>query len=120
MKGEFIIRIENLKFHAPIGVFDFEREHGNDFILDLEIITDDADFTSENLDSTISYAEVYQVVKEVIVREWLLLESVLKEIAERICNKWSKIRRISVKLTKINPPIPDFKGNCSVEFRKNF
>ncbi len=112
----FVIRLERLKFCARIGVFDFERENGNDFEVNVSMKIDSGNFVSESLDTTISYADVYEIVAVHMGREWLLLESVAKSIADTIKQKWPTSYGVKVKVTKIHPPIEGIKGSCSVEY----
>lgn len=105
-----------MRLRAPVGVFSFERENGNDIRVDAEMSFDALTFEKENLDSTVNYADVCMMIRKIMEGEWLLLESVAKEIAERIFAKWPGLYRISVKLTKLHPPIPDFTGSCSAEY----
>lgn len=118
MNQEFIIRLEDVRFHAPIGVYENERIVGNDFRLDLAVRINADSFSDENLNTTVSYAAIYDEVIAIVNNEWLLLETVSKLIAQRVCDKWPMIEDISVKLTKLTVPIPEFQGNCSVEYRK--
>lgn len=74
--GRFVIRLNGLRFYSRIGVFDQERSVGNEFRVDLTAVADASGFRSENLDTTVSYADIYDVVAEAMRREWLLLESV--------------------------------------------
>lgn len=117
--SSFIIRLERLRFFAFIGVLPEEQVVGNDFIVDCEFETSAEYFVSELLESTVSYADVYAVIEEIMSRKWKLLESVAMEIGERCINKWPQIRRIAVKVKKVNPPIPGIQGSSSVEYRNS-
>lgn len=117
-RTDFIIRLEKLGFFSHIGVASQELEVGNEFEVDCEIEMSAHNFVSEDLESTVSYADVYSVIEEIMTLRWRLLESAAKEIAERCCLKWTGIRRISVKIRKVTPPITGIQGSCSVEYRK--
>lgn len=114
----FIIRLENLLFSSRIGVFDFEREEDNDFMVDVSFKIGSECFRSECLESTVSYAEVYEVIEHHMAQEWLLLESVSSSIASAIKGRWPHTEDVSVKVTKIYPPIPGIRGSCSVEYKE--
>ena len=51
--GRFIIRLENLHFYSDIGVFEQERNVGNEFQVDVTLETDDTRFIPEHLDTSI-------------------------------------------------------------------
>lgn len=112
----FTIRLEDLRFYSRIGVFEQERKVGNEFKVDCAIETDASSFSPECLDSTISYAEVYDIITEVMDKEWLLLESVAAEISHRCRNRWPSILTIATKITKLAPPISSIQGVASVEY----
>jgi len=112
----FIIRLEKLRFFGRIGVFDFERAEGNDFEVNVEIMVDSESFKPEDLSSTISYADVYEVVEALMQREWQLLESVAKAMHDAITCRWPNTTSVKVKITKLHPPIPGIQGSCSVEY----
>lgn len=113
---KFIIRLDNLRFYSRIGVFDQERAVGNEFSVDVTVETTAAGFESENLDTTISYADIYEVVREAMSREWLLLESVAKSVAESIKQRWESVGEVKIMISKIAAPIPGIQGVCSVEY----
>lgn len=115
--SSFIIRLENLGFYSYIGVGQQEQEVGNEFSVDCEIEVSADKFVSEELDTTVSYAEVYALIDEIMKLKWRLLESATKAIAERIFEKWPEVGQVSVKITKRTPPISGIQGSCSVEYR---
>lgn len=116
MNDFFIIRLNDLRFFSEIGVTDQERIVGNEFAIDIAIVNDASEFVSENLDTTVSYAEVYEIVENYMCVPRLLLETVCREIAERIIANWDSIAAVKVKVTKLYAPIIGIRGNCSVEY----
>lgn len=114
----FVIRLENLRFASRIGVFDFERLKCNDFEVNVCFSISSDCFKMECLETTVSYADVYAVVESVMSREWLLLESVARTIHDEIRVIWPYACGISVKISKLHPPIPGIHGSCSVEYRE--
>ena len=93
-----------------------ERTVGIEFRLDLEMPLGAGDFVAERLDTTVSYADVYASVAEIMRKEHLLLETVSKTIADTILARWEKIRSVSVKITKLSVPVVNMSGQASVEF----
>lgn len=94
-----------------------ERIVGNEFSVDVRIDADASDFIDECLDSTISYADVYEIIAEEMSESHLLLESVTKKIADKIIEKWDIAKHANVKITKLAPPIAGIVGSCSVEYQ---
>lgn len=115
--SRFVIRLENLSFYARIGVEQQERIVGNEFAVDITACCNADVFADEDLDSTVSYAEIYDIVAEEMHRPRLLLETVAREIGERLRRKYEVIESVSVKIVKKAPPIPGIQGSASVEYQ---
>lgn len=116
MGAKFTIRLEKLRFFSRIGVFEQERKVGNEFIVDVTVVADAATFVDECLETSLSYADIFAVVSDMMGREWKLLESVAKSIAGILREKWQTISQVSVKITKLAVPITGIQGVCSVEY----
>lgn len=114
----FTIRLKNLKFYSKIGVFEQERHVGNEFEVNISIKTNAEEFRPEILESSISYADIYDIADEEMKKEWLLLESVAQRIADKITSRYDSIIEIKVEIVKSVPPISGIQGNCSVEYCK--
>lgn len=100
------IALEGLEFHAFHGVYPHERESGNWFEVD---VTVDADFShaakTDELAGTVDYEAIYRVVKEQMDKPSKLLETVGENIVEEILTRFTKVTRVELKISKINPPI---------------
>lgn len=100
------ISIEGMEFYAYHGCFEEERVIGTWFMVDLcmEYNTDKAE-TSDNLDDTIDYQAVYQVVKYEIGISSKLLEHVARRIINAIKKEFPLVGKTKIKLRKMNPPL---------------
>lgn len=112
----FTIRLEDLRFFSRIGVFEQERIVGNEFRVDCSLLVTADNFESEDLSTTVSYADVYRIIDNAMKKDWKLLESVAENIAIECRSLWSEIIQICVRITKLNPPISGIQGTCSVEY----
>ncbi|WP_419033982.1 dihydroneopterin aldolase [Dysgonomonas gadei] len=100
------ILLENLTFYANHGVFDQERVVGNVYVINLKIEVDLGEASvSDDLNDTISYADVYEDVKIEMMIPSKLLEHAAKRIIDRLKNKYTQIESVELKLSKRNPPI---------------
>ncbi|MCM1369621.1 MAG: dihydroneopterin aldolase [Candidatus Amulumruptor caecigallinarius] len=113
----FIIKLESLRFNARIGVDAQERVVGNEFSIDISLELDASGFTMENIRTTVSYADVYEEVRNFMSEKWLLLESVVTALADRLKERWPQIRGGSIALTKLRPPVSGMTGSATVELR---
>ena len=116
--SSFLIQLNDLRFYAYIGVDPQERKVGNEYSVDLSITTDADDFVEEDLSTTISYADVYDIVADEMRQPRLLLESTARIIVRRLRSTFPKIEAVGVKITKLAPPIPGINGSAAVEYRE--
>jgi len=104
------ISLEGLEFHAFHGVYPHERESGNWFEVDISIETNILEGAiRDELDKTVNYETLYQIVKEEMEVPSKLLETVAEKIVERVLNALPEVGLVELKLSKINPPIG---GKC--------
>lgn len=95
-----------MQIHAHHGVMEQERIVGADFSLDLEIYTDfRRAMETDNLSETISYADIYEIVKKEMAIPSQLLEHVGGRIVKALKQTFPSIDSIKLRLTKVNPPL---------------
>lgn len=98
------IHIERLTFEAIIGLLDFEREHTQRVIIDLE-----ATYNYEN-GAFIDYADLAEMITiRIQERKYELLEDALLDLETLILSSYSHITTLFLKIKK-----PDIIQNCQV------
>ncbi len=104
--------------NARIGVYPQERTVGNEFHINVSLTIPADDFEEENLDSSVSYVGIYELIQGVLSQEWLLLETVAKRIGEGLEKMiHGPKHQISVSVTKVSVPIPGMQGKATVTWR---
>ena len=107
---DMYIRMEGMKFYAFHGVLPQENLVGANFYIDMKLKTD---FTraaeTDELEGTVSYADIYAVVQKEMKTPSKLLEHVCQRIASRIFHEFPTITTIEISLFKENPPM----GACA-------
>ncbi|KAF3442768.1 hypothetical protein FNV43_RR16685 [Rhamnella rubrinervis] len=100
-KGDKLI-LRGLKFHGFHGVKPEEKKLGQKFVIDVDAWMDlHPAGLSDQLSDTISYTEIYRIVKEVVEGPpHNLLESVAQLIASTTLSKYPKISAVRVKVEK--------------------
>ena len=100
------ITIENMEFYAYHGHFEEEQKIGTWFSLDLtmEVDTSKAELSDE-LEDTVDYSAVYQVVKEQMKIPSKLLEHVGRRILNAVKERFSDVKNAQLKIRKMNPPL---------------
>ena len=100
------IFLKELRFFAHHGVGEQETHVGNEFTIDLRIKTDIAKaMRTDNVDDTVSYADIYEVIKQEMNIPSKLLEHVVGRIARRLFRDFPTIEALELKLYKRNPPM---------------
>ncbi len=105
-----MIKLKGMEFFAFHGVYEEERVKGNKFEVDLSIDYPFEDAVGDDqLGNTIDYAELYELVKVVMDKPANLLEHLAVSIRSKVQKKFPQIERVTVTVTKFNPPI---NGRC--------
>lgn len=115
------IFLENLKIYAYHGVLPEENIIGTYYILNVELHADlwKASET-DDLNDTISYAEINDLIHAEMKIKSKLLEHVAGRIINKIEEKFPDITFIKIKITKTSPPMKGEMDGASVEFEKEF
>lgn len=94
-----------MKFYAYHGVMPQERKVGNNFIVNLTVAVALSDaMKSDNLEDTINYAEIYNVVYNEMMISSQLLEHVAGRILKSLKEVFPQIEEIDLEIAKLNPP----------------
>jgi dihydroneopterin aldolase len=100
------IHLKGLQFYAYHGVLPQERQTGSYFYINLSIKTDFSQASqTDNLEGTISYADIFEAIKSEMNIPSSLLEHVCERISKRLFNDFPTIEEINIELNKENPPM---------------
>ncbi|MDE6769217.1 MAG: dihydroneopterin aldolase [Muribaculaceae bacterium] len=112
---EYEIALTGLRFFGRHGVLEQEKKVGNEFIVDVKVrIPYSKEILSDDLEATISYADIYGIVSEEMGKPRKLLETVAGTIHSKIAHRWPQITSGSIKICKSNPPIAHISGSSEV------
>lgn len=100
------ILLNNLRYYAHHGVGEQETLVGNEFTVSLRLKVDiERAMQTDAVADTVSYADVYESVKQEMSVPSKLLEHVSGRIMDRLFNDFPQIEEIEMKLMKRNPPM---------------
>lgn len=112
---EFFVKLENLEFHARHGVLPQETKVGNTFMVSVCVrFPFDPKLYDDDLDATVNYATLYEIVKRHMNVTRKLLECVAANIADEIKQTWEQISGGEITISKSTPPISGITGNAKV------
>ncbi len=98
------IAIKDARFFSPIGFYSEEQLLGNEFYVDVSVSFPFNNPNSEQLDNTINYEELYQILVEIMAPRRELLESAAEDVLNKLLEKYANLQTISVSIRKQNPP----------------
>lgn len=101
-----MIAIEEMEFYSYHGCFKEEKEIGTHFTVDFYFINDTSRAeASDSINDTISYLDVYQLIKAEMAISSDLLEHVGRRIIKKTFTEYPSMEWAKVKIQKMNPPL---------------
>ncbi len=100
------IGLAGMEFFAYHGCYPEEKEKGNWFQVDIQILVKDRDSAhTDELSQTTDYAAIYQICREEMEVSRNLLETVSGLIADRVMQEFSEVLEVDIRVSKKNPPV---------------
>lgn len=116
----FTIELKDLKFFASHGLHAEEKIVGTTFLVDIAVTQPAAAQLVTDIDDTVDYVKVYEIVKKVMNEPTALLETCCMLIAGDVEKNFPAAKAVSLTITKLSPPINNFIGRVSVSYAKAF
>ena len=110
------IFVNDIQLHAYHGVMPQEQLTGNDYLVSVS-----AQYpiykaiTTDDVQHTLNYAMVYDIVKEEMGISSKLVEHVAGRIAQHLMKQFADISAVQVRITKLNPPMGAQCAGAGVE-----
>lgn len=112
------IYLEDMRFYAYHGVMEQERRVGGDYSVSLTIEADLSEaICTDNVADTVNYAALYALVEHEMGIPSQLLEHVAARIGRRSIEEFGMITAVTVKVTKLNPPMGAYCNGAAVELK---
>ncbi|EUJ47110.1 dihydroneopterin aldolase [Paenilisteria rocourtiae] len=114
------IYLNELAFYGYHGVMPEENTLGQNFVVSLVLgLSIEKAGKSDEVSDTVSYAEVYETVKEITENHrFQLIEALAETIATKVLAGYPLLKEITVKVIKPNPPIPGHYHSVAVEITR--
>ena len=115
-----LIELEDMEFYAFHGCFKEERLVGCRFLVNASI---EADYSlaaeTDNIADAVDYTTVYDTIKGQMMQPPInLLEHLAKLIIDAIYLRFPYLQRVTIKISKNNPPIRGQMRHVSVTLTK--
>lgn len=114
------IELNSLRFFGKHGLYAEEEKVGNEFEVDVTITFAAPDAPITELDQTVNYVAVYQIVEAELNNPKDLLETSAMRICHQLQQVFAQIMEATVAIKKLGPPIPHFTGTVGVRYFKKF
>lgn len=107
-------------FYGYHGVLKEETKLGQTFRVSLILgLSTKKAGISDSVEDTVSYADVYETVKEIVEgTPFKLIEALAEKIASEVLTGYPLLEEVTVKLIKPNPPIPGHYDSVAVEIER--
>ena len=115
------IIMKDMAFFGYHGVMKEERALGQKFIVSIELslCLKEAGKT-DDINKTVSYAEVYDLVKKLVENvKFMLLEALSENIASIILKDFQMVSEVSVEIKKPEAPIPGIFNYMAVKINRS-
>ena len=100
------IELEGMEFKAYHGCLEQEKIRGNSFTVDFRGELDlSAAAESDNLNDTLNYADIYEIIADEMSIPSELLENVAGRIVKAIEKRFPELSSFSVRVSKKKPPV---------------
>ena len=110
------IKINNMRFHSHIGVYDEEKKIGQNIEIDLTVYAKYEDF-DDNIENTHSYGDFYRLIAKIVDESRVdLIETLAQTIIKSIKNLApDTFERVNVKIRKLAVPIDGIFDSVEIE-----
>lgn len=115
------IILKGLLFQAKHGYFPEEKKYSQKFIIDAVVMTSlDHAGKTDDLDQTINYAVLYEIIKaQVSQKSYNLIETLAAQIAFDLLNFRPEIQEVIITVYKPNPPVDGNYDYFAVEIQRD-
>lgn len=114
------IELHNVRLHAFHGIYEGEENIGNEYVINLDVVYDEGISDFDDINTTISYADLYEIVKQRMLIPTGLLEKVCESIIRKIKHQYPFVKEISLAIHKLQAPIGQLEGKVGVRMNKKF
>ena len=114
------IELRAMGFSGLHGVLPIEAEQAQPFEVDVVLELDlAAAGTTDDLDRTVDYGTAFAAARDVVEGPHVaLLETLAERIAARVLGQHSRVAAVTVRVRKMEPPLPGDLRWAGIEIRR--
>ena len=119
----FDINISKIKCSGKHGIYNYEKQNDQEFLVDIHINI--SDFSGDDINKTFNYEEIVDLVIKTVNKEsYDLIETLAKHISEQIVFEYAKIeatlQEIKVTVYKPDTILKNMTEGISVSYFEEF
>ena len=101
------IRVHNMMFYGFHGIYEYEREQGQKFFVDVECVTrDEKAAETDKPDDGVDGAMVYSAVRDVIENSRsMLLQTVATHVNQKLLSVFPHVGEVTTVIRKPSVPV---------------
>ena len=108
------VALRDVKCYAFHGYYPEEQLTGIYFSVDV-VVTFTPNTDTENLEHTVNYEILNNIILEEMKNARKMLETVVKSILDRVVDNYPFVHTAEVGIKKLNPPMPGEIGHSFVQ-----
>jgi 7,8-dihydroneopterin aldolase/epimerase/oxygenase len=113
------ISLDKLKMFAFHGIHPEERTAGAAFEIQMDVLFEPDGYIRE-ISQTINYVDLYEMIRDRMKEPSGLLETVCMDISRQVKERYPVVKEINITISKLNPPLANFRGELSVTLTNTF
>lgn len=106
------VTLNNIRFHAFIGLYEEEQQWGNDFLVNIKV--------GIRSDHFIDYADLHSIAMQEMNKRNSFMEKVVENMEAEIRRKWTDIDYLFISIQKLNPPMPGEIASSEVILEREY
>jgi dihydroneopterin aldolase len=110
------VALNDVKFHALHGYYPEEQLISNVFLVSVEVAFL-AQADTENIERTVNYEVINTIMIEEMANTQKMLETVVKNILDRLLGIYGFLQTVQVGIRKMHPPMPGEIGHSFVQLK---
>jgi dihydroneopterin aldolase len=114
------IELKDIRLYGSHGVYHGESKTGNIYQIDLCVKYEEGSANFNTINDTISYVELYEILRQRMQSPTALLEKLCNEIIAQIRQQYPFIAEAGISIYKLQAPIQNFEGKVGVSLHKIF
>lgn len=119
-KGQLTIRLQEVRFFGYHGLYANETKTGNEFVINLEVTINAGPGIIRDMNESISYVTLYELVKKRMQQREDLLETLAMDIVQQVKHQFDFVKKVSISIDKCTPPFENFAGKVGVTYTSEF